>query len=134
LKQFKREKRSKKVKEDKLDCGSKLSFQVLGGKNLSQSRSKVAQNTNQNILSLEGVNNRNAAQYYYGKRVAYIYKRTSGQKDKRFKVNSWFIKTIWGRISRSHGNNGSVLARFNKNLSARAMGSTLRVMLFPQRG
>ena len=89
-------------------------------------RSKVQQNTNQSILRLEGVNDRNAAQYYFGKRVVYIYKTKSGQKDKRF-------RTIWGRIGRGHGNTGAVLARFSKNLPARAMGSTLRVMLFPQR-
>ena len=89
-------------------------------------RSKVQQNTNQSILRLEGVNDRNAASYYFGKRVVYIYKTKSGQKDKRF-------RTIWGRIGRGHGNTGAVLARFAKNLPARAMGSTLRVMLFPQR-
>ena len=89
-------------------------------------RSKVQQNTNQCILNLEGVNDRSAAQYYFGKRVLYVYKRTSGQKDKRF-------RTIWGRISRSHGSNGAVLAKFSHNLPPRAMGSTLRVMLFPQR-
>ncbi len=89
-------------------------------------RSKVQQNTNQSILRLEGVNDRSGAQYYFGKRVAYIYKTKSGQKDKRF-------RTIWGRISRAHGNTGAVLARFNTNLPARAIGSTLRVMLFPQR-
>lgn len=90
-------------------------------------RSKVQQNINQTILRLEGVNDRAGAQYYFGKRVAYIYKTKSGQKDKRF-------RTIWGRISRSHGNTGAVLARFNHNLPPRAIGSTLRVMLFPQRG
>ena len=41
---------------------------------------------NQCILNLEGVNDRSAAQYYYGKRVAYIYKLKSGQKSKKFKV------------------------------------------------
>lgn len=90
-------------------------------------RSKVQQNTNQSILRLEGVNDRTGAQYYFGKRVAYIYKTKSGQKDKRF-------RTIWGRVSRSHGNTGAVLARFASNLPPRAIGSTLRVMLFPQRG
>ena len=89
-------------------------------------RSKVQQNTNQTILRLEGVNDRSGAQYYFGKRVAYIYKTKSGQKDKRF-------RTVWGRVSRAHGNTGAVLARFNTNLPPRAIGSTLRVMLFPQR-
>ena len=89
-------------------------------------RSKVQQNTNQTILRLEGVNDRSGAQYYFGKRVAYIYKTSSGEKDRRF-------KTIWGRISRAHGNTGAVLARFNHNLPPRAIGATLRVMLFPQR-
>ena len=89
-------------------------------------RSKVQQNTNQSILRLEGVNDRTAAQYYFGKRVVYIYKTKSGQKDKRF-------RTIWGRIATTHGNTGAVLARFSHNLPPRAMGSTLRVMLFPQR-
>ena len=50
-------------------------------------RSKVQQNTNQSILQLDGVNDRTAASYYYGKRVCFIYKTTSGQKDKRFKVH-----------------------------------------------
>lgn len=59
--------------------------------------------------------------------MVYIYKAKSGQKDSRF-------RTIWGRISRAHGNTGAVLARFSHNLPAKAMGATLRVMLFPQRG
>lgn len=89
-------------------------------------RSKVQQNTNQCILNLEGVNDNSAASYYFGKRVVYVYKKTSGKQDSRF-------RTIWGRICRAHGNNGTVLARFSHNLPPRAMGSTLRVMLFPQR-
>lgn len=41
--------------------------------------------------------------------------------------------TIWGRIATSHGNGGAVLARFTKNLPPKAMGATIRVMLFPQK-
>ncbi len=41
-------------------------------------RSKVQQNVNQTILRLEGVNDRSGAQYYFGKRVVYVYKTKSG--------------------------------------------------------
>ena len=50
-------------------------------------RSKVQQNTDQSILRLEGVNDRTAASYYFGKRVVYVFKTNSGEKDKRFRVN-----------------------------------------------
>lgn len=35
---------------------------------------------------MEGVNDRSAAQYYLGKRVAYIYKTHSGKAENRFRV------------------------------------------------
>ena len=49
-------------------------------------RSKVALHVNQVILRLEGVNDRNSAQYYFGKRVVYVYKTHSGKADNRFRV------------------------------------------------
>ena len=49
-------------------------------------RSQVNQNVHQTILRLEGVNDRSAAQYYFGKRVAYIYKTHSGKAENRFRV------------------------------------------------
>ncbi len=107
--------------EHQLDFGSELNSQVSEGIYLILHRSKVQQNENQAILRLEGVKDRTATQYYFGKRVVSVSK--SGKS----------FKTSWGRISRAHGNNGVVLARFAKNLPARAIGSTLRVMLFPQR-
>jgi large subunit ribosomal protein L35Ae len=101
------------------------SSSAFAGINHQLLRSKVQQNENQSILRLQGVNDRTAAQWYFGKRVVYVYK-SSSSKNKKF-------KTIWGRIATTHGNNGAVLARFAKNLPPRAIGSTLRVMLFPQR-
>ena len=84
-------------------------------------RNKVWTLNNQALLKLEGLNDKKETQYYLGKRVVYIYKTKSG------------FRTIWGRICTQHGNNGMVRAKFLHNLPPRAIGATLRVMLYPQR-
>ena len=38
------------------------------------SRSKVAQYSNQSLIKIEGVNTTKDAEFYFGKRVAYVYK------------------------------------------------------------
>jgi ribosomal protein L35AE/L33A len=75
-----------KLKENQSDSGSKQNSLVLEGIAKWYSRSKVQQNESQTILRLDGVNDRTGAQYYFGKRVVYVYKKKSGQKDKRFRV------------------------------------------------
>lgn len=37
-------------------------------------RSKVAQYSNQSLIKIEGVNTTKDAEFYFGKRVAYVYK------------------------------------------------------------
>ena len=37
-------------------------------------RSKVAQYENQSLIKIEGVNTAKDAEFYFGKRVAYVYK------------------------------------------------------------
>jgi large subunit ribosomal protein L35Ae len=86
-------------------------------------RSKVNQNENQPLLKIQGVNDKPDTRFYLGKRVAYIYKASGEQK----------YRAIWGRISRAHGDNGVVVARFAHNLPPRAIGATCRVMLYPNR-
>eukprot|EP00825_Cyclidium_porcatum_P036101 TRINITY_DN3796_c0_g1_i19.p1 TRINITY_DN3796_c0_g1~~TRINITY_DN3796_c0_g1_i19.p1 ORF type:complete len:170 (-),score=48.58 TRINITY_DN3796_c0_g1_i19:170-679(-) len=97
-------------------------------------RSKGTQNSNQALVKIQGVNDRKALRYYQGKffffffflRVVYVYKAHNQVKNTKF-------RTIWGRIGNAHGSNGIVRARFAHNLPPRAMGSILRVMLYPNR-
>ena len=89
-------------------------------------RNRETQRPNQALLRIEGVNDAKAANYYLGKRCVYIYKAGTSRNQSKF-------RTIWGRVCTTHGNSGAVIARFKPNLPARAMGSNIRVMLYPQR-
>lgn len=82
------------------------------------------QNPNVSLLKLEGVENREGAEFYLGKRVAFVYRARKAVKGTKTRV-------VWGKVVRSHGNSGVVRARFVKNLNPRWMGATVRVMLYP---
>ena len=84
-------------------------------------RGKTTQDENHALVKIEGLNSRKEVSYYLGKRLVYVYKTKKG------------YKTIWGRICSPHGNNGAVKARFLHNLPPKAIGGTIRVMLYPQR-
>lgn len=88
---------------------------------LGYERSKRNQNPNVSLIKLEGVQTTQDAQFYLGKRVAYVYRAKTVKNGSKLRV-------IWGRIARTHGTNGVVKARFRNNLPPKSFGASVRVV------
>jgi large subunit ribosomal protein L35Ae len=85
------------------------------------------QNNNVSLIKIKGVDDKVGAEFYYGKKVAFITKGTAADKyGNKFRVN-------WGKVCRAHGANGVVRCRFSRNLPPQAIGGKVRVMLYPSR-
>ncbi|CAJ0914503.1 unnamed protein product, partial [Mesorhabditis belari] len=82
------------------------------------------QRENTALLTLDGVHSKDEAHWYVGKRAVYFYKAHN-------KTNGSRVRAIWGKVTRVHGNAGSVRAKFGHNLPPAAMGKRIRVLLYP---
>ncbi|KAL9644860.1 hypothetical protein ABK040_005340 [Willaertia magna] len=98
------------------------------GRVLGYKRSLVKQYEHIALLQLEGVRDRDGAQWYAGKRVAYVYKAKNVGTGKNTLDG---LKVIWGKITRPHGSSGTVRAKFSPNLPPSAISQPVRVFLYP---
>ena len=48
-------------------------------------------------------------------------------------VNDTRFRCSWGKVISTHGHQGAVRVRFLRNITAGAIGATVRVMLYPNK-
>ncbi|RHZ47060.1 60S ribosomal protein eL33 [Aspergillus thermomutatus] len=91
--------------------------------------------TSSSLIKIDGVDSTEAANFYLGKKVAFVYRA-------KREVRGSNIRVIWGKVTRPHGgtttddinltgNSGVVRAQFRHNLPPKSFGATVRIMLYP---
>ncbi|KAF2422108.1 ribosomal protein L35Ae [Tothia fuscella] len=103
------------------DAGHRL---YVKGRHISHQRAKRNTNPGTSLLQLEGVGSTEAAKFYLGKKVAFVYRASK-------EIRGSKIRVIWGKVTRTHGNSGVVRAQFRHNLPPKSFGASVRVMLYP---
>lgn len=89
-------------------------------------RARMSQRSNQALVHIENCSDKASAKWYLGKRVAYVYKVKNT-------VNNTRYRCVWGKVMNTHGHAGGVRVTFRKNITPSAMGSLVRVMLYPNK-
>jgi large subunit ribosomal protein L35Ae len=77
---------------------------------VSYRRGKRTEYTNQYIVTVDGVTDKTEAAKQVGKRI--VWKTPAGNE-------------VVGKITKTHGNGGALLARFEKGLPGQVLGSTV---------
>merc|ERR1711927_105002 len=110
-----------KQKSNIKKTGSRL---YVKGVVASFKRSQAKQYNHTNLIKIQGVETTKDAEFYYGKKIMYVYRahNTKDVKDEKGESSSTRFRVMWGKVCRSHGTSGTVRAKFTKNLPPSALG------------
>ena len=86
----------------------------------------MSQRSGQALVHIENCKDKESAKWYLGKRVAHVYKVKNNSNNTRYRCS-------WGKVINTHGHLGGVRVAFRKNITPSAMGSLVRVMLYPNK-
>ncbi|KAI5083449.1 hypothetical protein GOP47_0003192 [Adiantum capillus-veneris] len=92
---------------------------------LGYKRGKSNQYPSTSLLQIEGVNTIEEVDWYLGKRIAYVYCKAKTKK------NGTLYRSIWGGVTKPHGNSGVVREKFRKNLPPSSLGGRVGVFMYP---
>ncbi|KAJ3368307.1 hypothetical protein HDU91_000705 [Kappamyces sp. JEL0680] len=112
--------------EDRATTSDALGKLRFGGKKdvgriTGHTRGKRNSKEHTTLIDVEGARTTKDAEFYLGKRVAYVYRA------KRI-IDGSKVRVIWGRITRSHGTSGVVRAKFASNIPPKAFGAIVRIV------
>eukprot|EP00413_Alexandrium_margalefii_P039058 CAMPEP_0204600952 /NCGR_PEP_ID=MMETSP0661-20131031/55734_1 /ASSEMBLY_ACC=CAM_ASM_000606 /TAXON_ID=109239 /ORGANISM="Alexandrium margalefi, Strain AMGDE01CS-322" /LENGTH=113 /DNA_ID=CAMNT_0051611789 /DNA_START=12 /DNA_END=353 /DNA_ORIENTATION=- len=82
------------------------------------------------LIKVEGCSTKQDAQFYCGKKIAYVYKATRETKNRVTKEKTK-VRCIWGKVIKTHGHTGSVRAKFSNPLPPQTFGASVRIMMYP---
>merc|ERR1712083_1213494 len=92
---------------------------------LGYTRSRKRQKPNRTLIKIANVKTKEEAKFYLGKCVLYFYRVPGKNEDK--KKN----RTLIGKISKLHGNVGTVQVNFRHNINPTHFGKRCRILLYP---